>query len=65
MAAKPDLFDKAELTLIHSALIASRKAAERVVAKYPLGSALHGAAQIEVAQIERLRSKVQQQELEF
>lgn len=62
---KVDLFEKRELTLIHSALVGAVKAAQRVVVKYPVGSALHGAAQEEVVILERLRSKVQSYELEF
>lgn len=65
MAQKPDEFSKEEFRMIHIALIGAVKAAQRVVAKYPVGSALHGAAEQEVALLETLRSKVQSRSLEF
>lgn len=64
MATKIEDFSKQEMILIHAALVAAIKSAQRMINKYPVGSGMYEAARSDVSVIEALRSKVQNRSLE-
>lgn len=65
MASKIDDFSKQDLTLLHSALVAAVKSAQRMINKYPVGSGMYEAARSDVQVLEALRARVQNKSLEF